>query len=223
MNSSPFKETPWDTKVFGIYTAEVIEYSDAALSKCNQEPGLYTLKLDPLQNKTLAQKYGFYYCDTLLVPECAPEELIKSTHENISISQEFNQSDVMDICNGVFEHGRFHRDLHLSKHLANARYNQWLEDLLIHGQVYALLYKKEIAGFIATKGNELQLHAVSKKFRGQGLAKYWWAAVCQELFAQGNQSITSSISASNLAVMNLYSNLGFRFTKSLDVYHKFIS
>lgn len=221
MNNLPFKETPWDSNVFGIYTAEVTEYSEVALGCCNQKPGLYTLKLDPLQNKRLAQEYGFYYCDTLLVPECAPADLLQSTHEDISISLDFNRAEVMAICNGAFEHGRFHRDPHIAKHLADARYNQWLEDLFNRGQVYALLYKKEIAGFIATKGHELQLHAVSKKFRGLGLAKYWWSAVCIKLFSQEHALISSSVSASNLAVMNLYISLGFRFSKAVDVYHKY--
>lgn len=223
MNNAMHIETPWDSKVFGIYTAEVCEYSEEALKLCEMRTGLYTLKLDPLADKTLVQKYGFYYCDTLLIPECSTENLVRVAHQDVSISKTFNPAEMLNICHGAFKHGRFHRDPHIMSSQADARYDQWLEDLMQHGQVYGLFYQNELAGFVATKDHQLQLHAISNKFRGQGLAKYWWSSVCDAMFSEGYSSISSSVSASNLAVINLYSRLGFRFGKAVDVYHKYTS
>ena len=59
--------------------------------------------------------------------------------------------------------------------------------------------------------------------RGRGLAKYFWSAVCRHLFEQGQAEIRSSISFTNIAVINLYSSLGFRFRKPVDIYHRVVA
>jgi hypothetical protein len=52
------------------------------------------------------------------------------------------------------------------------------------------------------------------------MAKFLWTPVCQALFDAGASEIVSSISAANLAVVNLYSSLGFRFRNAVDIYHR---
>jgi len=86
--------------------------------------------------------------------------------------------------------------------------------------VVGLLFQNELAGFIAHEEGALRLHAVESRFRGQGLAKYLWTTACLYLFEQGVGEIHSSISAANLAVVNLYASLGFRFRHAMDVYHR---
>jgi ribosomal protein S18 acetylase RimI-like enzyme len=81
------------------------------------------------------------------------------------------------------------------------------------------MHLESVAGFFAFSRNKILLHALSESFRGKGLAKYFWSAACEKLFSQGFSELISSISASNLAVLNLYASLGFRFRKPLDVYH----
>lgn len=219
MNSLTIKDTPWDSRVFGIYTAEILEYSTDTLALAKSKPGHYTLKLNPLEDKSLALAYGFYYCDTLLEPVCKKGELSISSHHDFQLTENAPFTDLLKICHGAFSHGRFHRDPYLDKTLADNRYDQWLEDLAENGKVYGLLMCNNIAGFIATKDNQLQLHAIAKEHQGKGFAKYWWSSVCDHLFAQGYETVTSSISASNLPVLNLYTSLGFRFLGSLDAYH----
>jgi ribosomal protein S18 acetylase RimI-like enzyme len=223
MNSLNIKDTPWDSRVFGIYTAEILEYSSDALAFAKSKPGHYTLKLNPLEDKSLALAYGFYYCDTLLEPVCKKGKLTISSHPDIQVSGDVPLSDLLKICHGAFSHGRFQRDPYLDKTLADKRYDRWLEDLAENGKVYGLLMRNKIAGFIATKDNQLQLHAIAKEYQGKGIAKYWWSTVCDHLFAQGYETVTSSISASNLPVLNLYASLGFRFLTALDVYHLLVS
>jgi len=55
------------------------------------------------------------------------------------------------------------------------------------------------------------------------LAKYWWHATCCELFGAGHLEVTSSISAINMAVLNLYASLNFSFRNPLDVYHRLVT
>lgn len=216
------KPTPWDQKVFSCYTAEITEYSEQALMACVGMSGMFTLKIDPLTDKSLAHAHGFYYCDTLLTPECTRQNLKAYSHSATSIDKNASLDELLVICDAAFSHGRFHRDFNLDKKKADARYNQWLADLYQHGQVFSLRAFGKLAGFIACRDNELQLHAVASDFRSKGLAKYWWTLTCAQLFEQGHQTVRSSVSASNLAVVNLYSRLGFNFTSAVDIYHKVI-
>lgn len=218
-NNPMIKDTPWDYKVFGFYTAEILEYSRRTLDEAIQRPGHYTLKLNPLADKTLALQYGFYFCDTLLEPVCKKEDLVLSTHPEIHITDDVPLSELLKICDGAFHNGRFHRDPYIDKKLADKRYLQWLEDLAGRGKIYSLMFNDQVAGFTATKNNQLQLHAIANEYRGQGLAKYWWSAVTNRLFEKGHETVSSSISSSHLPVLNLYAGLGFKFTNSVDIYH----
>jgi len=85
------------------------------------------------------------------------------------------------------------------------------------------MYEKKLAGFWAFSDNQILLHALSPDYRGKGMAKYFWSLACQEMFKLGYQEIISSVSASNLAVVNLYSSLGFKFKNPQDIYHLLIT
>lgn len=219
-NFSLIKATPWDSAVFGMPTWEVIEYSESALQETLSTAGHFTLKVDPLSDKCLLHKYGFYYCDTLIEPYCTAERLRFLQHPDASISKQIIADEVIAICHGAFKHGRFHRDFNLPLPAANLRYDNWLKQLIDGDQVFGLYWQGALSGFIGYSGNGLVLHAIDEKQRGKGLSKFWWSAVCNELFAAGHVEVHSSISASNLAVFNLYASLGFSFKNSQDIYHR---
>jgi GNAT superfamily N-acetyltransferase len=213
------KPTPWDTGAFGISTWELLEYSDAALQQAAQTPGHHTIKVEPLADKGLLHEHGFYYCDTLIEPHCNAARLRTVQHLDATISKEVDVQKVLAICHSAFAHGRFHRDFNLSEAAADLRYDNWLKQLLEARQVYGLYWQGTLAGFIGYSGNGLVLHAVKEQYRGKGLSKYWWSAVCSELLAIGYDEVKSSISASNIAVLNLYASMGFSFSSPQDIYH----
>ena len=216
---SLIKSTPWDTAAFGMPTWELTEYSVNALQQAAQTAGHYTLKVDPLADKRLLHEYGFYYCDTLIEPHCNANRLRAVQHPETTISRNVDVARALAICNSAFEHGRFHRDFNLPKAAADLRYNNWLKQLLDEQKVYGLYLQGVLAGFIAHSGNNLVLHALAEKYRGKGWSKYWWSAVCKELLETGHHEVKSSISAANLAVLNLYASLGFSFNNPQDTYH----
>jgi ribosomal protein S18 acetylase RimI-like enzyme len=129
----------------------------------------------------------------------------------------------MQICRGAFAHGRFHRDFNIDRARADARYDRWLAEMHAKGQVYGLQYRGELAGFAAVVGAKLVLHAVAEAHRGRGRAHFLWTTLCEALFAAGEPEISSSISVANLAALNLYAALGFRFRHPTDIYHRVIS
>lgn len=216
------KATPWDTAVFGMPTWELLEYSEEAIRQSAKTVGHHTLKVDPLADKRLLHENGFYYCDTLIEPHCNADRLRATHHPDVTVSKVVDAEQVLAICHGSFTHGRFHRDFNLTKAAADLRYDNWLEQLLGVQQVYGLYWQDSLAGFIGHSGNNLVLHALSEKYRGRGWSKYWWTAVCSDLLENGNEKVKSSISATNLAVLNLYASLGFSFNNPQDVYHRLI-
>ncbi len=216
------KPTPWDRAVLGMDTYEITNPTQGVLDMALSRPGHYTVKQDPVAAKGMLFDYGFYYCDTLIHPHCTLQRFVFHENDRVGISRESELAELLGICHGSFAYGRFHRDFNVSREVADRRYDNWLRQLYEAGNVYALLYADELAGFIGYSDNRLVLHAVSERYIGKGLSKYLWSAVCKALFDSGCRELSSSISAANLAAVNLYASLGFKFTHPVDVYHKVV-
>jgi len=219
LTTKHFKHAPWDESVFNTPCYEIVEPNAHALQESTAHTGHYTVKVDPLADKTLLHRFGFYYTDTLIEPYCNQDRFVAHAHPEVSIDTDSELHELLPMCDNSFVHGRFHRDFNLPREQADQRYKQWLGQLHATGQVFILRYQHDLAGFIACDDGKLLLHVIDAPFRGQGLAKYMWSAVIEQLFLHGEQEIRSSISAANLAVLNLYISLGFRFDKAQDIYH----
>lgn len=214
------KITPWDKAVFGVDTYELTDLSREALELAVRTPGHYTVRVEPLTAKHLLHEYGFYYCDTLIEPYCTVERFRAFAAAAVGMRWDVPLESLLAICHGAFSHGRFHRDFNLPRAQADQRYDTWLSQLHGAGKVVGLLYEGDLAGFIAVDDNRLVLHAIAESHRGRGLAKFLWTPVVQTLFDQGCNELVSSISACNMAVVNLYAALGFRFRNPFDLYHR---
>ena len=210
---------PWDTKAFGMSCYEVSPLELGRLEELQKTPGHFTLRLNPLISADPIQEFGFRYVDTLLVPACRQDSFITYSNAEVNIAKSVQLSDLSDIASNAFLYGRYHRDGSIPFHLAEKRYQNWLSDLYAAGKVVGVEYQGRLAAFIAVEDSKLVLHAVHSELRGRGLAKYLWTPVCEGLFASGQTSIESSISAANLAVVNLYARLGFTMQSVQDIYH----
>lgn len=215
------KFTPWDAKPFGIDTYELTDDAKETLEETAGVPGHFTVKVDPLSSKNHLHDYGFYYCDTLLEPYCKRKQFQPFEDENISLSEGIEKKSLLEISDGAYHHGRFHRDFNLKKEKADTRYDRWLAQLYDENRVWGLLYGDEVAGFFAFHDDHVLLQALKDEYQGRGLSKYFWTTACQSLFSKGYDELSTSISACNLVMLNLVSALGFRFKGAVDVYHKF--
>jgi hypothetical protein len=217
----PIERVPWDCAALGC---EAYELSSAApeILALARGPGHYSVRLDPLADKRGLHEHGFYYCDTLIEPHCAVADFKPQPHPAAGVSRDVPLEPLLAICRGAFQLGRFHRDFNVARARADLRYENWLRSLHGAGKVYGLTWQGELAGFIAHEGGKLVLHALGEKHRGRGLARHLWSAVCADLARQGAQELSSSISVGNLAALNLYASLGFRFRNALDLYHKVV-
>lgn len=210
---------PWDSKVFGLDCYEVSSLEINHLKELRAVPGHFTLRINPLTCTLKIQKIGFRYVDTLIRPTCSLNGFNSFRDPDVSIYPSMTLSEVMSIASQSFVYGRYHRDCSISKELAEKRYQNWLAELYAAGKVVGLCYRGALAAFIAIDHNRLVLHSITPSMRGRGLAKYLWTPVCENLFFEGVDTIESSISAANLAVLNLYSRLGFKMSSAQDIYH----
>lgn len=213
-------ESPWDQKVFGIPCYEIDGFTLETAQWAQKHPGHYTARVSPLANKKVLEQQGFYYCDTLIEPFCTQEQFVAHQDNRASLSKAVALEDLLPISNQAFTFGRFHKDFNLSKTLADQRYDDWLTQLYNEGKVIGLHFNGRLVGFIAVDNSHLVLHAMHSQFRGQGIAKFLWSAVCTELFISEISEISSSISAANLTAVNLYCSLGFKFRNAKDIYHR---
>lgn len=220
-NDKDIISTPWDSKIFGIDTYEILTLSETVLDSISKTEGHFTVKVDPLGSKELLEKHGFYYCDTLIEPYCNKKDFKFFKDDRIMISRATDLEDILSISHGAF-HGRFHRDFNIDKEKADLRYDSWLKELYDKGNVLAIAYDGKLAGFLGFAENRVVLNAMGREYRGRGLGKYFLSAACKELFDMGNEDVASSISISNKAAVNMYCSLGFKFRSISDVYHRLV-
>ncbi|HET7616298.1 MAG TPA: N-acetyltransferase [Bacillales bacterium] len=216
------KSTPWDERAFGIATF-ALDNANIDTLEMTDKPGHYTVKVDPLQSKKTLHEHGFYYCDTLMQPFLTEDRFQFYKNSLVGIDSDLSSLDELSaIANNVFRHDRFHRDFNLSASGAGKRYHNWLRQIHREGQVWPLKYDRRLAGFLASKGGHILLYGVKREFQSGGLSKYFWSEGCKKLFSEGHRELSTSVSASNLAMVNLVVSLGFRFREAVDVYHKYI-
>jgi len=218
--SSYLSPTPWDKRTFKIDTYQLTDASDQALKETNNIHGHFTLKVNPLKNPKNFIETGFYYMDSLIEPVCKKNDFQFFENNKVSLSQDYQKKEILQIAKDTFIHGRFHRDFNVPNSLADIRYMRWVEDLMEEKNLFALLYNGELAGFYGFDEDKVLLLGIKKEFQGMGLAKPFTSLGCKKQFEQGYSSLYTSISAANVASLNLFYSLGFKLKKTLDVYHK---
>lgn len=218
--NSYLKATPWDKRTFKIDTYELMDSDKKALNETTNVNGHFTLKVDPLENPKDILNSGFYYMDSLIEPVCKKNDFKIFDNKKISLSQNYQKSEILQIAKETFIHGRFHRDFNVPNSLADIRYMRWVDDLINENNLYALIYDGKLAGFYGFDQDKVLLLGIKKDFQGMGLAKPFTSMGCKKQFEQGYSSLYTSISAANVASLNLFYSLGFKSKKTLDVYHK---
>lgn len=120
---------------------------------------------------------------------------------------------IKKVASESFEDDRFHVDVNCSAEIADKRFAYWVEDLIDNEHVsFDLMYiQDELAGFMARKKNDLILAGFSKTYRAAGLGEFLWLTSCSIIKNLSHKTAETLISINNIAVLNLYSRLGFRF------------
>lgn len=228
-----FRHTPWDAKVLGIASNEILSVNISSAedlnevfylfeSYCSENEIKFTnIRIpanDKLLKKTLQNfEFKFVESSVLVVRNNAPFIIEKSQlklKEKIKVVnyETKHKEEILLIASKAFSFGRFAEDPSISEEINQKRNKNWLEDLVANETVKILLFKGEAIGFMAYKLNEnmceLILGGVSSNW--QHLAPIFWLVVLDEINSTNQiKSYKTLISASNISVFNLYIKLGF--------------
>ncbi|NDA61828.1 MAG: hypothetical protein EBX50_07280 [Chitinophagia bacterium] len=245
-NKFKWRLTPWDAKVFGVNTLEVLDFICDNLDngrkliiefldvvRCKQIGFAYLrLPSNDRLARLLFEQEGFYLAEisvelkktglhkyNLKFPYV---ELLPLKADNIEAV-----AGVKEIAYDSFDFGRFHDDILIDLHKSRLRYFNWIDDLLKHNvDAYYIKHRNEIVGFhfqqVQGKCAELILTGCRKGY--STLAIPLWHSVFEKLKKSGVNECTTMISASNSPIINLYTIFQFKATRSLLGLHKhFIS
>jgi len=128
-----------------------------------------------------------------------------------------------EILRNNFKYGRFFEDTSIPLDIAQQRNENWIEDLAKAEKIIIGSSKSKIFGFMAFHEEdeeiELILGGVDESYAHYAYA--FWSSFFLMLKQNKNDRVVNTIiSASNIGVMNLYSQFGFNFKETYLGFHK---
>ena len=140
-----------------------------------------------------------------------------------------DQLSLCAIAGTAFQFGRYHTDPQFPRELANARYVHWIRNALSGSnpddQVFVLGQPDAVIGFmdvVVSDGRaDFRLAAVdpARSSTSPGAGFLLYAESIRTVLELGARSAITKIASANTQVLNIYSMLGFRFSKPEIVLH----
>lgn len=225
---------PWDTQILGVPVAQIsaLQVADPAQGALDFAPFeawcaqqrielcACRLPLDRLAESMFLETRGFRFVELNYTPQLTGLQALQLHEQNVLIEPAAAEDSVAlaIMAEHAFRHGRLHQDPRIDPALADRRYRIWLENAFTHPgqQVLKCIVDGTIVGFFVIESRAARhcfwsLTALAPEQQGRGLGKRVWRAMLHWHSAAGMETISTSISAHNVAVFNLYVALGFRF------------
>lgn len=188
------------------------------------------LSCDQLRESMFLEDQGFRFIEMLYQPELSNLEQAALNIEDTEIVIEHatpkDLSALEDIAGHAFRNERFHIDPRLDPAFGDQRYRNWVRNSFNHEcqKLYAIKTGAYTLAFFITEMMMegtcyWHLNAVSPNAQGKGYGKQIWRLMIAEARREGATRIRTSIVARNYRVLNLYAQLGFRFSKPLMTFH----
>jgi RimJ/RimL family protein N-acetyltransferase len=233
---------PWDTGVFDYPVAQIerIQVLDPDRSRLDYAAfeswrdanlcGLVSCRLrhDRLQESMLLEEKGFRFIETVLHPRLERLDRLDIPDQGLTIARA-EQDDIpalRRIAESAFEDDRFHVDPRLDRRCADLRYGRWVASTPGHPRQQLLKITDDdalIALFIIEAmedgGVYWHLTTISPAFQNRGYGRRTWLAMLRHHAENGHSAVSTTISARNIAVLNLYSGLSFRFSPPEMTFH----
>lgn len=233
---------PWDTKVFDFPVAQINRLSGTHLHQASA--AFETLRIwvntnhvkmvscrlqhDRLAESFLLEQKGFRFIEMVLHPTLENLQEIRLSENGLRV-RDVRESEVeliQAMAERCFVHERFHVDPRLSTELANLRYGKWVRNSTRSSSQRLLKIESnnEIVAFFIVEdqkddGTYWHLTAVAPQFQGRGYGRKAWLAMLAYHQVNGINKVSTTISARNVRVLNLYSQLQFRFTLPEMTFH----
>lgn len=235
-------EAPWDSMVLGFPCVQIVKFelydNEIALFDFKifqtwvdkNKIGFVSCRLRHLQIKEsiFLESNGFRFIEMVLHPRIdrIKSKLYPKDQLKIELARESDIDSIKFIAESVFFNERFHIDPRLGAHYGNDRYGRWVTSSLNHPSQVLLKVseKNQLVGFFLVENREKNnvywhLTAISSEFQGRGYGLRVWKSMINYHAANSNESISTTISARNIRVMNLYSKLQFAFDPPEMTFH----
>jgi RimJ/RimL family protein N-acetyltransferase len=229
-----FHLNPWDEPFFHGKVAAIsairLKDANAAVKPferfrqwcAEQNVHLVSCKLpqDDLRECGFLEAQGFRFIELTLRPtRRGLGEFRADPALTIQPADPADAAELADIASRIFQTGRLHVDPQVDSSIGDRRYAAWVTRAFENpGQtVLKCLMCGRIIGFMVieqpTPTSRLwSLFGIAPDMTGRGLGRRMWQSMMAHHHAEGVLEVSTSISSQNVAVLNLYAVLGFRFT-----------
>ncbi len=237
---------PWDEKIFGFPVADfqlgpnppqiqdrplfISALEDFSATKNAQ---LISTHVQGDDMSTIAQlvKAGFSPVEFSLVASLSKLQAAMLPTGRVALRKALpeDRASLSTIAGTAFQFGRYHTDPQFPRELANARYVHWVGNALSgsnpDNHVFVLGQPGAVIGFmdvVVKDGRaDFRLAAIDpvKGPSSPGVGFLLYAESIRAVLELGATSAITKIASANTQVLNIYSMLGFRFSKPEVVLH----
>ena len=225
----------WDARAFGYPVAEItcMQLGDPALLKRLEErlrelgAGLciYRATAPERELKQALLEHGFYVAESSVELYISKPRWKTRPLFAVRSVTPADMSQVVQIATDDFHYSRYHEDPFVSLAHATRRYRGWVEDLaakrqllVVHDQANAVL------GFFAysVAGPDVTLVLAGMTSEKRGFGFYVFSTILHHLASVGS-TISARVSVQNVAMMNVYTRLGFTIRSAALDFHKLLA
>ena len=233
---------PWDTEILGRRVAAIsrIKVLDSYRAGQQFEPfrhwrdeeriELCSCRIghDLIQESDFLQQRGFRFVELNFRPvfDSVQSFVFEDRSVDIAEAVDTDKENLADMAGSIFKHGRFHQDPYLGAEIGDKRYRLWLLNGFSRPEqvVYKCMLNDTVVGFFvveygADKHCHWSLTGIAPGFSGRGVGTLVWKSMLMFHKNEGMESVDTSISSHNIAVLNLYTKLGFRFPMPQMTFH----
>lgn len=238
---------PWDSELFGFpFYEAVVDPPLSGDSLCGfaawltgldaQARTLVWSKIDSAKTDTLESlsSLGFYPVEVAmaLTGQLARVKQVVPPNRMVGRLRSATPGDVKrleEIAIAAFWADRFHLDANLSSPLADERYARWIRRAVEDGErVFAFEDVRDgaVIGFTQYRPSapgvvDLTLTAVDPAVKLPGAGAMLFQSLMERCASEGYVTAVSRVSGCNLAVLNLFVQLGFTFRSVAVTLHRF--
>ena len=233
---------PWDTEVLGAPVGQITEIACTDPQSAAVDFGRFEhwrdelgvrlvscrLMHDRLTESMLLEQRGFRFIEMVYRPQLTAvrEAMFPEDELEISPATDGDLPSIEEIAGSAFKTDRFHLDPLVDPGFADRRYRHWVRTSLQHPSQRLLKISNAgsiVAFFIVERLPDgrcyWHLTAIAPLMQRKGLGKRIWRAMIMHHGHEGIDRIETTISAHNVAAVNLYAGLGCRFQPPAMTFH----
>lgn len=236
------REVPWDSDVFGTsvvqiedlrildQTGAIADYASFRVWLEAEGVGIVTCRLahELLRESMLLEDRGFRFIEMVLHPRLDEIQALVLPEDDLEIAPaaEADLGALQGIAEQAFGYERYHVDPRLDRRLGDQRYGRWVRGSLCHPsqRLLKISDRDRLIGLFLVEIDEERLAhwhltAIAPQSQGLGYGRRVWMMMLRRHQAEGCEAVTTTISARNTPVLNLYAQLRFRFMPPEMTFH----